>query len=117
MPSARQSRAEPARWHGRAGGWHPGGVTMRWFERRWGESRGDEYDHWGPSIWLFEVGEDGWPVRQIEVYENGPTNCYGPGHEEDEFGGLGQAQLDELEVWSPWAIPPERFDEVWSAKS
>src|SRR5690242_1847415 len=38
-------------------------MPSRFFRRRWAESRGDEFDGWGHSVWYFEVGEDGWPVR------------------------------------------------------
>jgi hypothetical protein len=37
-----------------------------------------------------------WPVRQVEAYDNGPALRYGPGHEEDRYGGLGQVSLDDL---------------------
>lgn len=87
----------------------------RWFKRRWVDSRGDEFDAWGPATYFFEVGPDGRPTRQIEVYDHGPTLRYGPGGEEDEYGHLGTAQLDELEEWSPWAITGEEFEEAWSA--
>lgn len=55
------------------------------------ESRGDEFDAWGHSVWYFEVDNDGRPVRQIEVYDTGPVLRYRPGHEEDQYGALGQA--------------------------
>ena len=87
-----------------------GSMTNRWFRRRWDESRGDENASWGPSTWFFEVGAEGWPIRQIEVYDNGPTLRYGPDHWEDQYGGLGQARLDELEDWTPWTITNEDFE-------
>jgi hypothetical protein len=52
-----------------------------WYRRRWEESRGDADDAWGGSTWYFEVGDDGTPIRQIEIYDLGPTFRYGPGHE------------------------------------
>lgn len=89
-------------------------MSTRWFRRRWEESRGDEYDAWGPSTWFFEVGADGWPRRQVEVYDDGPTLRYGPERDEDRYGGLGQVRLDEFEDWSRWAISSEEFEEAWN---
>jgi len=89
-------------------------VANRWFKRRWAESRGDRFDAWGAATYFFEVGEEGRPLRQIEVYDNGPTLRYGPTHVEDEYGQLGQTRLDELEDWSAWTISSEDFERVWS---
>jgi hypothetical protein len=94
--------------------WKAALVTTRWFRRRWEEPRGDEFDTWGAATYLFEVADDGWPTRQIEDYDNGPTLRYGPDQKEDQYGQLGQARLDELEDWTPWAITHEAFEEAWS---
>jgi hypothetical protein len=59
------------------------------------------------------VGADGWPIRQIEVYDSGPTLRYGPDHQEGQYGGLSQVRLYELEDWSPWAISSEDFEAAW----
>jgi hypothetical protein len=91
-------------------------MDGRFYRRRWEESRGDEFDAWGRSVWYFEVDDDGWPVRQIEVYDAGPVLRYGPGHEEDQYGGLGQASLDDPEEdWSPFAITRAAFERVWDS--
>ena len=89
-------------------------MQLRWFRRRWEEFRGDRFASWGAATYLFEVGPDGWPVRQVEVYDNGPTLRYGPDHPEDEFGQLRQARLDDGEDWTPWTITAEEFEEAWS---
>ncbi len=64
----------------------------------------DEFDDWGPATYFLEVGDDGWPERQIGVYDTGPILCYGREHEEDQFGFLGQLSLDALDDWAPYAI-------------
>ena len=89
-------------------------MPSRWFMRRWEESRGDKFSSWGSATYYFEVGPDGWPTRQIEVYDNGLILRYGPDHREDEFGQLGQAPLDEVEDWSPWAIAAQDFENAWA---
>ena len=89
-------------------------MGNRYYRRRWDESRGDQYDTWGAATYYFEVGEDGWPLRQIEAYDAGPVLRYSADRPEDEFGGLGNTQLDELEDWSSWAITEDMFDEAWS---
>ena len=58
------------------------GCASRWFKRRWEETRGDEFASWGAATYFFEVSDDGWPSRQIEVYDHGPTLRYCPGREE-----------------------------------
>jgi hypothetical protein len=91
-------------------------MPSRFFRRPWDESRGDDFDGWGHSVWYFEVGEDGWLIRQIEAYDSGPVLRYGPGHEEDEYGCLGQASLDDSEGdWSRYTIAPDSFEHVWDS--
>ncbi len=88
---------------------------MRYYRRRWNATRGDEFDSWGAATYYFEVGKDGWPTRQVEVYDASQVLRYGPGHEEDEYGQLGRARLDELEDWAPWAVSQDDFEEAWRA--
>lgn len=49
----------------------------------WAENRCDEFTGWGHSVWYFEVGDDGWPVRQAETYDAGRVLRYGPNHSEE----------------------------------
>jgi hypothetical protein len=82
--------------------------------RRWDESRGDKFQSWGPATYFFEVGADGCPIRQMEVYDHGPTLRYGPDNEEDQHGMLAQGQLDSTEDWAPWSITRDVFEKAWS---
>lgn len=90
-------------------------VATRFFKRRWEQSRGDQYDAWGASTWFFEIEDDGYPVRQIEAYDRGPTLRYGPGHDEDEYGFLSYAQFEEDEDWARWEITPAEFEQAWAS--
>jgi hypothetical protein len=53
-------------------------VPSRFYRRPWDQTRGDDFDSWGRSVWYFETSNDGWPVRQIEVYDGGRVLRYGP---------------------------------------
>ena len=89
-------------------------MPNRFYRRRWAENRGDEFDSWGHSLWYFETDGEGWPVRQVEVYDAGRVLRYGPGHDEDRYGGLGQASLyDSAEDWSAFEITDTEFERVW----
>ncbi|SDT78837.1 hypothetical protein [Actinoplanes derwentensis] len=91
-------------------------MPHRFYRRRWDETRGDEFDGWGHSDWYFEVGDDGWPVRQVEVYDTGRVLRYGPDHQEDRYGGLGEASLyDSGDDWSDFEIAEVEFERVWDA--
>lgn len=90
-------------------------MALRFYRRRWAESRGDEFDSWGHSVWFFEVDDGGWPVRQIEVYDSGRVLRYGAHHQEDRYGGLGEASLyDSGDEWSNFEITEVEFERAWN---
>ena len=60
----------------------------KYYKRKWNETRGDKFDSWGTSMWYFEIGENQYITRQIEIYENGNRLKY---HSEKE--------LMIMEVW------------------
>ena len=39
----------------------------RYYKRNWEETRGDEFDSWGTSIWYFEVGNDNYLPALLSV--------------------------------------------------
>lgn len=89
-------------------------VPHRFYRRRWDETRGDEFDSWGRSVWYFEVGDDGWPLRQVEVYDVGRVLRYGPERGDNRYGGLSQASLyDSDEDWSGFEISEVEFERAW----
>ena len=87
---------------------------MRYFKRRWDESRRDEHDSWGLSTWYFEVGDDGYPVRQLEQYDGGAILKYEETHFHDEFGGLSEKALD-LDEFAPFEVDRTAFETAWSS--
>lgn len=89
---------------------------MRYFKRRWEESRGDEHDSWGASAWYFEVGVDGHVVRQLEVYDAGVVLAYEASHAEDEFGRLAEQAID-LEEFSAFEIGRTEFEAIWASST
>ena len=86
---------------------------MKYYKRNWEESRGDEFDDWGKSIWYFETNNSGLPTKQIEVYENGKILKYDQTKMEDNFGGLGDQELD-LDEFSEFEITELKFNTVWN---
>ena len=85
---------------------------MKYYQRQWSEKRGDEYDNWGTSNWYFEIDEKGFPVRQIEKYENGKVLKYDLENMEDEFGELGEQKI-EFEEFAEFEITKEEFIKEW----
>lgn len=84
----------------------------KYFKRKWDETRGDEFDSWGTSIWYFEVGDDGYPTKQIELYENGNRLKYHSDKIFDDYGGLGDQALN-LGEFQSFEIEKSEFDDEW----
>ncbi len=86
----------------------------RHYKRFWDESRGDANDDWGTSTWYFEVDDERYASRQIEVYENGNVLKYDAGLASDDYGGLSGPQFDEAE-YAEFEISAQHFERVWSS--
>lgn len=84
----------------------------KYFKRNWNETRGDEFDSWGTSIWYFEVDNDGFPIRQIELYENGNRLKYHSEKMFDDYGGLGDQAMNLYE-FKEFQIDKEEFEQEW----
>lgn len=86
---------------------------MRYFKRRWDESRGDQFDAWGQSWWFFETDDQGNVTRQMEAYEQGRTLRYNAGHIEDQYGGLSEEPLN-LNEFRTFEITRAEFESAWN---
>lgn len=85
---------------------------MKYYKYRWNETRGDQFDNWGYSLWYIEVGEDNFINRQIEIYDNGKVLKYSQDKFEDEFGGLGNQKFD-LTEFDGIVCTKIEFEEKW----
>lgn len=88
-------------------------MAFKYYRYNWDESRGDEFDSWGKSIWYIEVGSDGYITRQLEVYENGTKLKYSESNPEDEFGRLSD-QLFDMDVFDGVEIGKEEFETIFN---
>ncbi len=88
---------------------------LRYFKYRWQESRGEAHDEWGESWWFVEVASDGYPQRQLEVYDDGTVLKYDAQHVSDEWGMLGDQAVD-ASVEGLVAITRDEFEAQWTAR-
>lgn len=88
-------------------------MTRRYYKRPWDETRGDDHDSWGRSVWYLEIDEEGLPARQIEQYENGQVLKYDANHQEDQYGGLGDLPIDR-DDFAAYEITAEEFVAAWA---
>ncbi|MCC5641054.1 hypothetical protein LC593_35545 [Nostoc sp. CHAB 5844] len=84
----------------------------KWF---WDESLGGEYDAWGTSTYFLEIGDDLYPIRQIEVYENGNVLFYDSSHFADNYGMLCDKRIQEEDI-QEFGITKAEFEQVWNTK-
>jgi len=71
---------------------------------------------WGPCTVYFEIGEDLWPVRQAEVFENGEMLSYDCAHWWDGYGMLSDCRRRRpgASGGSGEEIGAEEFERVWA---
>jgi hypothetical protein len=84
----------------------------KWF---WDETLGGEFDAWGTSTYFLEIGHDLYPVRQIEVYENGNVLFYDGNHFLDDYGMLCDKPIEERDI-QEFGITRAEFEQVWNTK-
>ena len=92
---------------------------MTYYKAEWNETRGDEYDSWGTSIWFLELDDENFPSRQIEVYQNGKRLKYDKVNFQDKFGMLGDQPLDieEINGMNGIEITLAQFETEWNTES
>ena len=70
---------------------------MKYYKCKWNELRDDQFDDWGFSLWYLEIGDDDYPNRQIQIYENGKKLKYSQDYLDDKYGGLSDQKLYQSE--------------------
>lgn len=73
---------------------------MNYYKRNWNETRGDQYDSWGKSVWFFETDNNG----KVLKYDNH--------YIEDEYGRLAEQSLD-LNEFVEFKIEKREFENIW----
>lgn len=89
---------------------------MKYIKAKWTESRGDQYDDWGNSLWFLELDEDNYPTRQLEVYSNGNRLKYNSQNMEDKYGRLGDQSIDAEDGWGE-RMQKTEFEIEWTIKA
>lgn len=90
-------------------------LTMTYLKARWDEHRADVHSAWGGSWWFFEFDDDGAINRQVEVYDSGVRLRYDREHLCDEFGGLGEGLLQDMDIPEAEVLSVEQFEVVWES--
>ncbi len=62
-----------------------------------------------------EISGDLYPLRQIEVYENGNVLFYDHNHFSDNYGRLCDKRIDTLDI-QEFEITQVEFEQVWETK-
>ena len=86
--------------------------NMLYFQRRWDEERVEDGVNWGHSTWLFETDFEGFPIRQLEVYECGRKLRYSIDNLEDSYGQLGDQPLDIVD-FQAFKMSAREFEKAW----
>lgn len=87
---------------------------MRYFRRHWDEDRGDEHADWGGATYYFEVDEALMPIRQIEIYDAGPTLRYSTEAPTGPNGFLSDQPLDS-DDYAPFEVNQAAFEAAWQS--
>ncbi len=80
------------------------------------EDRDGPRANWGKSVTLmYEVNDEGFVTRQVELYKNGRTLFYDQEHVSDEYSYLSETrfQQDEVGAMQPFRVPRTEFERAW----
>ncbi len=89
---------------------------MNYLKYHLDELRGDEYDHWGTVTFYSEIRDDGYPIRDIKIYQNGNSLKYRFNDLiEDQYGMLPDQPIieNEIKIVSFEEITKEQFESLW----
>lgn len=89
---------------------------MHYLKRKWDDTRGDQYDHWGNSMWYFETNKYGKVSRQVEEYAIGIRLRYDTEYPSNIYGMLSNAQL-ELSDSEFEKITASEFEKKWAQRN
>lgn len=78
----------------------------------------EPFRSWGHFTRYLEIGDDLYPTRHVDVYDNGNTLRYDRHHWADDFGWL--ADMKHSKKWESWwgpsiEIDRAEFDDAWQA--
>jgi hypothetical protein len=90
-------------------------LSVEYFKYIWNETRGDQFDFFGESVWYFEIGHDSYISRQLELYSIGLVNKYSASHKEDQFGFLGYSHFDSNDFDEIILIKGSEFENHWNS--
>ncbi|AKG24186.1 hypothetical protein [Calothrix sp. 336/3] len=88
---------------------------MKYYKWFWDEPLGGDFDTWGTSTYFLEIGDNFYPLRQIEIYENGNVLFYDRQHLSDEFGMLCDQPFRTLEI-QEFEITSDEFELMWNTQ-
>lgn len=73
------------------------------------------YNDWGECTFFFEFAEDGQPLRQMEMYENGTILVYTIDRPHDDYGALADSSIHIL-LGQANVVPmvASEFEELWT---
>lgn len=91
---------------------------MNYYKAFWDESRCDEFDSWGTCTYYFEVDDDDFVLKQLQIYENGTILKYKDDSIlDDEYGGLTDQPLtkEDIELNGFPQISKDEFYNLWNS--
>lgn len=88
-------------------------MRVNYYKRPWDESRGDEYDSWGTSIYFFETDLSGAALRQLQIYKDGHILKYEDSYPEDGYGMIAACPLP-VDEFEPFRITKTDFEKAWA---
>jgi hypothetical protein len=90
---------------------------MKYYSYYSEETRGFDHNEWGYCTFLYEVADDNYVTRQIEIYDKGPTLKYGSKHKKDEYGFLMDQPFQGDKEKKVKVINAEKFEKIWNSKN